>query len=471
MSDLFPVGDGTNVVYSKIAVVGRSGHTTWLHNGTSDSQIAGTTFTDLEQFGGYEVAGGWTAYLRPAVPSPQVWLRSPVGVDRQLTDIGGAQPAGPVTILAVNASGDAVYAVSDTLYLGTGNQSPVPLATGVGAWKSHRLASASNFATYLNGQWNLAIDGSLFVLSTAPPVTLSIAVQGHGTVTVNPYGLVCRASCAVPFAPGARVSVAGVADLPGWTFDAWSGACSGAAVTCDLRLSQASSVSARFVAVDTSGPITTSPVTTLPIGAPLAPAAAMVVVPLRTSWTAFDPDDPVAANELAVSVGGGAFTPVTLPSDPAQTILTKGVSTTRYQFRARARDLNHHVGGWTNGAPFTVDVFAPTTLSYGGDWSFTSPSASWLGTAASTSDPTAAATATVTGQGVAVVARTGHNLAALAIYVDDQLRQVVPTAYTAASSPRIVAAVTLGGGTHTIRIARAASSIGVMELQGAIVLR
>jgi hypothetical protein len=472
LSDVFPLTDGEKIIYSKLAVVGNVGHSTWIYDQTTkkETQLGDPLFSDLDQGGNYEIRDGWTAFLRPGTPAPQVWVRDPAGAERAISDLGSAQPVGSPRVIAMNSSGQTLYAIGDAVYLGAANRSPLRLAVGLGGWVSHRRGAPSNFATFLSGQWGLAIGGALFVLSSQPLVAVSVKLAGRGTVAISPYGVECRSTCALSFPPGARLRLTATAELPGWRFGGWSGHCSGDQPSCDLVLSGPTSVVTSFTAADTTAPITTTPLTSLPIGVRLSPAAP-TRIPLLTSWTTLDPDDAVATDELQVSSNGGEFQSVALATQAAQTARTSGVSATRYQFRARATDSHADVGAWTSGAPFTLDQFAPTILSYAGAWTFTSPPTSWLGTAASTTDPSATATITVAGQDVAIVARTDHNLGALAVYVDDQPRQVVPTAYAGAGSVRIVADLTLGGGTHTIRISPAASTVGAVELQGVIVLR
>ena len=63
--------------------------------------------------------------------------------------------------------------------------------------------------------------------TVGPTMPLSLRVEGHGTVSLAPYGLTCRADCQLPFNTSSTVTLRAVADLPGWRFSGWSGDCAG----------------------------------------------------------------------------------------------------------------------------------------------------------------------------------------------------------------------------------------------------
>jgi RHS repeat-associated protein len=77
--------------------------------------------------------------------------------------------------------------------------------------------------------------------------TLSISKNGSGvgTVTSSPSGIVCGPTCAADFDPYSTVTLTAT-PAAGSTFQGWSGACSGTAVTCNVTLNQASTVGASF---------------------------------------------------------------------------------------------------------------------------------------------------------------------------------------------------------------------------------
>ena len=81
---------------------------------------------------------------------------------------------------------------------------------------------------------------------TRPLYTLTVSRigDGAGTVTSNPAGLACGASCSAPFTAGTPI-VLNVAPSAGSAFLGWGGACAGTG-PCAVTLSAATSVTAAF---------------------------------------------------------------------------------------------------------------------------------------------------------------------------------------------------------------------------------
>ncbi|HQR18044.1 MAG TPA: DUF4214 domain-containing protein [Gemmatimonadales bacterium] len=101
--------------------------------------------------------------------------------------------------------------------------------------------------------------GSVFALFTSTTagftlqeytLTVSKAGSGAGTVTSNPVGINCGATCSFPFGDATVVSLTAAADA-GSTFAGWSGDCTGTGA-CSVTMSQARSVAATFVVADTT---------------------------------------------------------------------------------------------------------------------------------------------------------------------------------------------------------------------------
>jgi len=85
-------------------------------------------------------------------------------------------------------------------------------------------------------------DGLLLTVNKDP------ADSGLGTVTSSPPGIDCGPTCpgvTVGFVTGQLVTLT-AAPRPGDTFTGWEGACSGDAVTCDVMMDQAKTVTAHF---------------------------------------------------------------------------------------------------------------------------------------------------------------------------------------------------------------------------------
>ncbi len=76
-------------------------------------------------------------------------------------------------------------------------------------------------------------------------LTVTRSGTGSGAVTSAPAGIACGASCTSPFDPGTLVTLTAAPDA-GSTFTGWSGACAGAATTCQVSMSAARTVDAAF---------------------------------------------------------------------------------------------------------------------------------------------------------------------------------------------------------------------------------
>ncbi|MBK7660150.1 MAG: fibronectin type III domain-containing protein [Betaproteobacteria bacterium] len=94
---------------------------------------------------------------------------------------------------------------------------------------------------------DLTMDASKGVTANFALETFTLTVQkfGNGTITSNPAGINCGATCAADFNSGATVTLT-AAPLAGNQFDGWSGAgCSGTG-TCQVTMSAAQNVTAIF---------------------------------------------------------------------------------------------------------------------------------------------------------------------------------------------------------------------------------
>jgi hypothetical protein len=76
-------------------------------------------------------------------------------------------------------------------------------------------------------------------------LTVTVAGTGTGSVTSSPPGINCGSDCQELYDHGTVVTLT-AAPAPGWLFGAWGGACAGSALTCQVTVNQARTVTARF---------------------------------------------------------------------------------------------------------------------------------------------------------------------------------------------------------------------------------
>ena len=76
-------------------------------------------------------------------------------------------------------------------------------------------------------------------------LTVALTGSGSGSVSSSPTGISCGADCTESYASGTVVTLTALADA-GSVFASWSGACGGTAVTCQVTMSAARSVTASF---------------------------------------------------------------------------------------------------------------------------------------------------------------------------------------------------------------------------------
>jgi hypothetical protein len=94
---------------------------------------------------------------------------------------------------------------------------------------------------------------------------LSVSVAGAGGGTVTGPGVACPGDCSQSYLNSAAVALTAT-PAAGSTFAGWSGACSGAALSCNLTMSASKSVTATFSAdpAQPDGPLSSSPLTGAP---------------------------------------------------------------------------------------------------------------------------------------------------------------------------------------------------------------
>jgi hypothetical protein len=80
----------------------------------------------------------------------------------------------------------------------------------------------------------------------APILTVINAGFGSGTITSSPEGIACGITCTATFAKDAMVTLTAT-PAPGSSFEGWSGACSGSALTCTVTMDKGRDVRGFFM--------------------------------------------------------------------------------------------------------------------------------------------------------------------------------------------------------------------------------
>jgi hypothetical protein len=105
------------------------------------------------------------------------------------------------------------------------------------------LALAAVVVLFAGGAAGSAIGRE--AVDRGPLRSLTVRLQGKGSVTVEPSGTVCTADCTVQLEAGTRVRLTAIT---GWVseFVSWRGVCEGRAGACDFTLDENTTVGAVF---------------------------------------------------------------------------------------------------------------------------------------------------------------------------------------------------------------------------------
>lgn len=212
-----------------------------VHNDSNGDLIADTDFdTTLSQQWNATIASSTSVTLDTATRF-DAEDRAPSAV----ADTGSTSPGAPVDIDVrandTDPDGDSLTTESVTqpahgtaAVLGNGNVRYTPGAGFTGA----------DAFTYTVGDGRGATS-TASVTVTVGGLTLTVNRTGNGRVLSSPAGIDCGAICAADFLSGAAVTLTATPDA-GWTFQGWSGACSGSGA-CTVTMDTAKTVGAAFL--------------------------------------------------------------------------------------------------------------------------------------------------------------------------------------------------------------------------------
>jgi hypothetical protein len=196
----------------------------------------------------------------------------------------------------------------------------------------------------------------------------------------------------------------------------------------------------------------TAPTISSPTVRVLATTVPTTGVPATVRWSLASSSDGLKRFDLQVSVDGGAYTALALPTSTTAgrtVILAAGH---RYAFRARAIDRSGRVGAWVATGRFrgmTVND-SSTSAVYRGSWGTASYAAYLGGRVHYTRSSGATTTVRFSGSGVTLIGPKGPGRGKSAIYIDGHYVATIDQVATGFVARRALFVRNLAAGTHTL---------------------
>jgi hypothetical protein len=203
--------------------------------------------------------------------------------------------------------------------------------------------------------------------------------------------------------------------------------------------------------IDTVAPTANPPVRSLVVGSTLGTPT----VPVKLDWSATDQGSGVAQYQVQVSVNGGAYADVALPS-ATTTSLTRSLEPSKsYSHRVRAQDRAGNWSAWAPGASFTVDLRQENyqTVSYTGTWVLQALSTASGGYVKYASASGSKAKFSFTGRTIAWVAPKGADKGKAEVWIDGVKAATVDLYASSSQTRKMVFTKSWAtSGTHTLEV-------------------
>ncbi len=190
-----PRADGVNVVFLRGASVGSGTIQSIVlrtAGGIEEVLATGIQFPLSRTY--YQVAGGWTAFVRPGSGgSLQAWIREPDGTERQLSSTGGT-----AQIEAISETGDVIFTTA-TFVASTVEQKRY-LAGADGTL--HELGTLIGQARFIDGVPFILAGSNLLAVDAESPARSILSEGATGTffstdvALLNPAAAAMRSRCA-----------------------------------------------------------------------------------------------------------------------------------------------------------------------------------------------------------------------------------------------------------------------------------
>jgi hypothetical protein len=185
----FPVTDGVNVVFTRVATPPNPSPNPSIVLRTGDGTeilLASDVFTAFPG-DAYRIANGWVAFLRKDSNGPmQAWLRAPDGTERKLSPAGGAY-----AIVGLSETGEVVFDTSAgpsfaRRYLARTDGSIVELGLPMGR------------PFFIDNAWYIAIGGQLLAVDPTVPARSILSEGATGTFFTTDVAILNPHNTAVP---------------------------------------------------------------------------------------------------------------------------------------------------------------------------------------------------------------------------------------------------------------------------------
>jgi hypothetical protein len=270
------------------------------------------------------------------------------------------------------------------------------------------------------GQWSNVSAGNVIEMVPSDTLTVIRAGNGGGSITSQPSGIACGATCVRTFPIDSSVQLS-AHPVSGAVFLGWSGACSGTG-SCTVSITGPRSVTATFA--DKAKPVVGTPAASIRGGAKLSGTS----LPLRVTWTASDAGGSgIKRYELARSKDGGASWTTLSASLTSAAFNVTAPSSGSVRFRARAVDKAGNVGSWVIGPVIKPRLVQQSSaaIGYVKTWTTISDSDCSGGSARYAKAAGASATYTFTGRAVGFITTTTSSRGQARFYVDGVLAATV----------------------------------------------
>jgi hypothetical protein len=249
-----PIGgnaDGNDELFlwtSGLGLTQLTNTTTGGSNGSPSINADGTriAFASTSDLTGGNPDGNSEIFLASADPTPDPFTLTDVtGVPLSTVQTSNAITVSGITAPAAISIVDGAYELNNS---GTWSSSAGTVTNGNTVRVRHTSAATS--CTAVNTILTIGDVSDTFTSTTTIgyPLAITKLGSGSGTVTSNPAGIDCGATCAANYTSGIPVTLTATSN-PDSTFVGWGGDCGGQGNPCSLTMTSSKTVSATFTAI------------------------------------------------------------------------------------------------------------------------------------------------------------------------------------------------------------------------------